>query len=112
MVDRVEPVVKSRWADLEDDSEPDGIWQNIAVRNAKTKEDMVPVLTQIEPEESRTARARRICLISGVHEEDIKQVVTELYTPQRANARIRKSGARSWIRAGISFDLVVNEDTG
>ena len=52
-------MVKSSWANLQDDSEPDGIWQKVEVRSIETKEDMVVVLTQIEPEESRTAGTRR-----------------------------------------------------
>ena len=56
-------------------------------------------------------RARRLCLISGMTEDDTKHVVSEVFSPPRVTQAL-KSGERGWLQAGSSFDLVVDADSG
>ena len=102
---------RPRWADQADDNE-DNNWKDVEVKNIETKEDLTMAITQVQKDGPPRDRARRLCLISGMTEDDTKHVVTEMFSPPRVNARIRKIGARGWLRAGSSFELVVDSATG
>jgi hypothetical protein len=64
-----------------------------------------------EPMEAELAEAP-VPATPGVPSASLTPVTDPTDHQGRVNARIRKSGARSWTRAGASFDLVVDEDTG
>ena len=111
-----------RWADMADESGDEvaelkvqdiEMARNRGVKmskNIETKEDLVAVLTQIA-KPSAAERARRLCIISGMGEEATKDVVAELFSPPRVTAAL-KSKEHGWLRAGSSFDLVVDADSG
>ena len=82
----------------------------VKVQDIETKEDLVNVLTQTV-QLPAAERARRLCLIGGVSEEATKEVVAELFSPPRVNAALR-SMDNGWLRAGSSFDLVVDAESG
>ena len=70
-----------RWADVNDDSdhEDSNCWQKVKVQSIETKEDMITVLTQIEPENPATVKmARRLCMINGMSDDETKRTRTEL----------------------------------
>ena len=42
----------------------------------------------------------------------IHNAATELYSPLCVNAKLMEKRDRGWLRAGASFDLIVDRDTG
>jgi hypothetical protein len=108
MLAACKPVQSARWADMSGD-EPEDDFET-KVTDIETKEDLVTVLTQTRAIPA-TERARRLCIIGGLSEEATKEVVSELFSPPRVTAAL-KSKDHGWLRAGSSFDLVVDAVSG
>ncbi len=53
-----------------------------------------------------------MCTINGMTDDETKHAITELYSPPRVNAPLGETKRRDWIRAGSSFDLIVDASTG
>jgi hypothetical protein len=108
MLAACKPVQSARWADMSGDEPEDDF--DTKVTDIETKEDLVTVLTQTRAIPA-TERARRLCIIGGLSEEATKEVVSELFSPPRVTAAL-KSKDHGWLRAGSSFDLVVDAVSG
>jgi hypothetical protein len=85
-----------------------------SVSSLTTDEDLVTTIirgaAQVhEPRE----QGRRLCYVSGMNEKAAGQVVTELFSPSRINAKISQTeGPGEGLKAGTSFDMIVDQKSG
>jgi hypothetical protein len=60
---------------------------------------------------SAQEEVRRVCYVSGLSQQASGQVVTELFSPPRVNAKVHDTQDAGLI-AGTSFDMIVDQHTG
>ena len=113
------------WADEVDDDD-DGPWtdfaqsgttvQNDALeQNAAGRELINDIVEAVNVGAERPIatkeRVRRICQVSGMSTDEVRKTVTELFSPPRVNAELKKTPEDS-ITAGTSFDLIIDQVSG